>query len=135
MEEADATSSFTTLRNLCAGLPAFFSPQAQAATTASLQLESKASQIAESARSPAIGVASDSRTDITTYAPPPEVQQFLWDVLEWRDGMMRGLALGIESIPGLSDLLEQLTDVLNQCEPSVLYCIAYVHVVHVQFHK
>lgn len=29
---------------------------------------------------------------------------------------MRGVVFGIESIPGLSDLLEQLTDVLNQCK-------------------
>lgn len=37
--------------------------------------------------------------------------------------MMRGVVFGIESIPGLSDLLEQLTDVLNQCESG---CVVFL---------
>ncbi len=49
------------------------------------------------------------------YAPSAEVQAFLFDVLTWRDGIARGVAAGIESIPGLGDLLEQLMDLLNHC--------------------
>ncbi|TFK56504.1 Het-C-domain-containing protein [Heliocybe sulcata] len=44
---------------------------------------------------------------------PPEVQQQLWEVLKWRDGVMREILQRIEMIPGLSDLIENVTDALN----------------------
>ncbi|KII94013.1 hypothetical protein PLICRDRAFT_412726 [Plicaturopsis crispa FD-325 SS-3] len=44
---------------------------------------------------------------------PPEVQAQLWEALKWRDGIYREILEKIEMIPGLSDLIDQLTDALN----------------------
>ena len=46
---------------------------------------------------------------------PPEVQQRLWALLKWRDGVFRGVSEKIESIPGLETLIDSLTDALNAC--------------------
>jgi hypothetical protein len=46
---------------------------------------------------------------------PPEVQQRLWALLKWRDGVFRGVSETIESIPGLETLFDNLTDALNAC--------------------
>lgn len=47
---------------------------------------------------------------------PPEVQQNIWDLIKWRDGIMRDVSSTLESIPGLGDLVEELTNSLNECE-------------------
>ncbi|KAK7058610.1 hypothetical protein VNI00_002246 [Paramarasmius palmivorus] len=44
---------------------------------------------------------------------PPEVQQQLLTVLRWRDNVMRNIQSKIEMIPGLADMLDQLTIALN----------------------
>ncbi|TFL06149.1 heterokaryon incompatibility protein Het-C-domain-containing protein [Pterulicium gracile] len=44
---------------------------------------------------------------------PPEVQKQLWDVLKWRDGVMRDISKRVEMVPGLADLMEALTNALN----------------------
>lgn len=46
---------------------------------------------------------------------PPDVQEKLLELLKWRDSVYRVILKKIESIPGLSDLLEQLTNALNAC--------------------
>lgn len=51
---------------------------------------------------------------------PPEVQQQLFELLAWRDGVYRDISKKIEAIPGLSDLLDNLTNALNACERSFL---------------
>ncbi|KAL1749184.1 heterokaryon incompatibility protein Het-C-domain-containing protein [Schizophyllum fasciatum] len=44
---------------------------------------------------------------------PPEVQQQFKELLIWRDDLMRDFAETIEKIPGLDELLEQLSNALN----------------------
>ncbi|KAJ7201281.1 Het-C-domain-containing protein [Mycena pura] len=44
---------------------------------------------------------------------PPEVQQKLMQLLRWRDGVMRSILEKIEMIPGLSELMDQLSNALN----------------------
>ncbi|KAF9270787.1 Het-C-domain-containing protein [Marasmius fiardii PR-910] len=44
---------------------------------------------------------------------PPEVQKQLLDLLKWRDSVFRDVSKKIEMIPGLSDLVEELTNALN----------------------
>ena len=46
---------------------------------------------------------------------PPEVQQRLWALLKWRDGVFRNVSKKIEAIPGLESLLDSLSDALNAC--------------------
>lgn len=46
---------------------------------------------------------------------PPEVQQQLWELLKWRDNIYRDIIKKIEMVPGLSDLIENLTNALNAC--------------------
>ena len=47
--------------------------------------------------------------------PESEMQSFIWEVLLWRDEIVRGISGAIEKIPGLTTLLEQITGVINQC--------------------
>ncbi|TFK41913.1 heterokaryon incompatibility protein Het-C-domain-containing protein [Crucibulum laeve] len=51
---------------------------------------------------------------------PPEVQQQLLDLLKWRDSVMRDILSKIEMVPGLSDLIEELTNALNAYVYTVL---------------
>ncbi|RDX51974.1 Het-C-domain-containing protein [Lentinus brumalis] len=44
---------------------------------------------------------------------PPEVQEQLWQLLKWRDDIYRDIIKKIEMVPGLSDLIENLTNALN----------------------
>lgn len=44
-----------------------------------------------------------------------EVQKQFMDILIWRDDLYRDIAEKIEMIPGLEDLLEELTNALNTC--------------------
>jgi hypothetical protein len=46
---------------------------------------------------------------------PPEVQKQLLDLLKWRDGVYRDILKKLEMVPGLSDMLDQLTNALNAC--------------------
>lgn len=50
---------------------------------------------------------------------PPEVQQQLWELLKWRDGIYREVVGMIEMVPGLESLLDNLSNALNACELSV----------------
>lgn len=47
--------------------------------------------------------------------PETEMQAFIWEVLLWRDELVRGIVDAIENIPGLTTMLEQITTVINQC--------------------
>ncbi|KAG9057866.1 hypothetical protein FS842_003628 [Serendipita sp. 407] len=42
-----------------------------------------------------------------------EVQKTLWDIMVWRDTIMRKVSTAIEKIPGLENTLEELTAALN----------------------
>ncbi|KAF9029991.1 Het-C-domain-containing protein [Hymenopellis radicata] len=44
---------------------------------------------------------------------PPEVQRQLLDLLKWRDGLYRDIIKKIEMIPGLSDLMDEMSNALN----------------------
>ena len=48
---------------------------------------------------------------------PEELQRLMWNVLEWRDAVYREILKKIEMVPGLSELVDELTDALNACEP------------------
>ncbi|KAH8833028.1 heterokaryon incompatibility Het-C [Flagelloscypha sp. PMI_526] len=51
---------------------------------------------------------------------PPDVQQNIKDLIRWRDDLMRDISRMIESIPGLSEIVEELTDALNEYVLTVL---------------
>lgn len=51
---------------------------------------------------------------------PPEVQQQLLDLLKWHDDVMRDVDKKISMIPGLSDLLEEFSNNLNEYIYTVL---------------
>ncbi|KAI3622000.1 heterokaryon incompatibility protein het-c [Moniliophthora roreri] len=51
---------------------------------------------------------------------PPEVQKQLLDLLKWRDNVYRDILKKIEMVPGLSDLLDELTNALNAYVYTVL---------------
>jgi hypothetical protein len=38
------------------------------------------------------------------------------DILTWRDDLYRDISKKIEMIPGLEDILEELTNALNTCK-------------------
>ncbi|KNZ80575.1 hypothetical protein J132_04817 [Termitomyces sp. J132] len=44
---------------------------------------------------------------------PPEVQERLLQLLKWRDQVYRDVVAKIEMVPGLADLLDELTNALN----------------------
>ncbi|KAJ7492177.1 Het-C-domain-containing protein [Mycena latifolia] len=44
---------------------------------------------------------------------PPEVQEKLLQLLKWRDDLMRSILEKIEMIPGLDELIDQLSNALN----------------------
>ncbi len=47
---------------------------------------------------------------------PPEVQKQLLDLLKWRDDVYRDIIAKIEMVPGLSDLIDELSNALTACE-------------------
>lgn len=47
---------------------------------------------------------------------PPEVQKQLLDLLKWRDDLYRDIIKKIEMVPGLSDLVDELSNALNACK-------------------
>ncbi|TBU62109.1 Het-C-domain-containing protein [Dichomitus squalens] len=51
---------------------------------------------------------------------PPEVREQLWNLLTWRDNVYRGIIKKIEMVPGLSDLIDNLTNALNAFVYTVL---------------
>ncbi|KAL0580689.1 hypothetical protein V5O48_001330 [Marasmius crinis-equi] len=51
---------------------------------------------------------------------PPEVQKQLLDLLKWRDGVFRDITKKIDMIPGLADLVDELTNALNAYVYTVL---------------
>ena len=55
---------------------------------------------------------------------PPEVQERLLQLLKWRDQVYREVVAKIEMVPGLADLLDELTNALNACKsPTCLISI------------
>ncbi|CAA7264748.1 unnamed protein product [Cyclocybe aegerita] len=51
---------------------------------------------------------------------PPEVQQKLLDILKWHDDVMRDIVKKIEMVPGLTDLLDEFSNALNEYIYTVL---------------
>jgi len=50
---------------------------------------------------------------------PKEVQDQLVELLKWRDEVMRGIEEQLEMIPGLTDLIEELTLAMNACKLNI----------------
>jgi ribosomal protein S6 len=46
---------------------------------------------------------------------PPEVQKQLLDLLKWHDDILRSVIEKIEMIPGLSNLMDEFSNTLNEC--------------------
>ena len=46
---------------------------------------------------------------------PPEVREQLWKLLTWRDNIYRDIIKKIQMVPGLEELIENLTNALNAC--------------------
>lgn len=51
-------------------------------------------------------------------ALPAEVVKNLRDILKFHDDVMRSIIKKLEMVPGLTDLLDGLSNALNACEPS-----------------
>lgn len=51
---------------------------------------------------------------------PPEVQAQLFELLVWHDNIFRDILEKIESVPGLADVVENITNALNACK----FCIS-----------
>ncbi|KAL0951712.1 hypothetical protein HGRIS_008387 [Hohenbuehelia grisea] len=51
---------------------------------------------------------------------PPDVQKQLWDLLKWRDSVYRDVLKKLEMVPGLTDLIDELTNALNAYVYTVL---------------
>lgn len=47
---------------------------------------------------------------------PPEVQRQLLDLLKWHDDVMRDIVKRMEMVPGLTDLMEEMSNALNACK-------------------
>ncbi|KAH8117108.1 heterokaryon incompatibility Het-C [Phellopilus nigrolimitatus] len=127
MEEVDSGSTLASLRALLARLPAFLNPGAKVAATADLEKRARAHRFgdddfrrADADTDANGGGGSGAPADLTQYAPSAETRALLWDVLAWRDDIVREVISVIESIPGLAELLEQITDVLNKCVYTLL---------------
>ena len=56
---------------------------------------------------------------------PPEVREQLWKLMTWRDNIYRDIIKKIEMIPGLSDLIDNLTNALNACTSICDYMWSY----------
>ncbi|KAI1794001.1 Het-C-domain-containing protein [Ganoderma leucocontextum] len=73
-----------------------------------------------------IGEADNIQAQAKTYhfdpdnAAPPEVREQLWKLLNWRDNVYRDVIKKIEMVPGLSGLIENLTNALNAFVYTVL---------------
>jgi hypothetical protein len=70
--------------------------------------------------------AEDLKNDSSAYefdpdnVAPPEVQQRLLQLLRWRDDMMRSIIEKLDMVPGLSELVDQITEALNAYVYSIL---------------
>lgn len=60
---------------------------------------------------------------------PPEVQQQLWELLVWRDGVFREVVGMIEMVPGLESLIDSLTNALNACELIAAAAMSHFHFI------
>ena len=47
---------------------------------------------------------------------PPEVKKQLLDLLRWHDDVMRDITKKMEMVPGLTTLLDQFSNALNECK-------------------
>ncbi|KAL5511341.1 hypothetical protein ACEPAH_4557 [Sanghuangporus vaninii] len=119
MEEAESGTSFSSLRELLARLPEALGQKA--VVSQDLEKRSKTHR-------PMVEEKTDdeSKIDLTEYIPSEETQEFIWDVLSWRDDLVRTMSSAIESIPGLSDLLDELMDAINECVYTLLSPIIVV---------
>ena len=54
---------------------------------------------------------------------PPEVIRNMKEVLKFHDDILRTIIAKLEMIPGLTDLVDALSNALNACEPSFLYLV------------
>ena len=101
---SDQNSNVSKLKDLLSKLPLGGDSSSQMGEAESLQASSKA--------------YSFNPDDVA----PKEVQQQLWALLKWRDGVYRDVLEKIEKIPGLSDLIDGITDALNACKCLYVYC-------------
>ncbi|ETW86830.1 hypothetical protein HETIRDRAFT_121390 [Heterobasidion irregulare TC 32-1] len=92
---SDQNSNISKLKDLLSKLPLGGDSSSQMGEAESLQASSKA--------------YSFNPDDVA----PKEVQQQLWALLKWRDGVYRDVLEKIEKIPGLSELIDGITDALN----------------------
>jgi hypothetical protein len=94
---ADQSSVFSTLKTILGKIPHGGGDSSQMSQGETLAAESKA-----------------YRFDPNNVAPP-EVQQRLWTLLKWHDGVSRSVSEMTSSVPGLESLLSNLSEALNTC--------------------
>lgn len=54
---------------------------------------------------------------------PPEVIRDMKEVLKFHDDLLRNIIAKMEMIPGLTDMVDALSNALNACEPSLPYLV------------
>lgn len=60
------------------------------------------------------GIRSRAATGDASNMTPAELHATLWQILTFRDNVVKGIEVGISKIPGLSSLVEKLTDAVNR---------------------
>ncbi|ORY92909.1 heterokaryon incompatibility Het-C [Leucosporidium creatinivorum] len=60
------------------------------------------------------GIRSRAAAGNANEMSPQELHAALWQVLTFRDNVVKGIEIGISKIPGLSSLVEKLTDSINR---------------------
>jgi beta-phosphoglucomutase-like phosphatase (HAD superfamily) len=64
--------------------------------------------------------AEDIKTKAYHFDPdkvaPQEVQQRLLEILKWHDDVFRDIQKKLQMVPGLQNLLEELSNALNACK-------------------
>lgn len=60
------------------------------------------------------GIRSRAASGNANEMSPQELHAALWQVLTFRDNVVKGIEVGISKIPGLSSLVEKLTDSINR---------------------
>lgn len=61
---------------------------------------------------------------------PPEVQRQLLELLKWHDDIFRNVNEKIEMVPGLTNLMDEFSNALNECATSGSVHGLYIDMAH-----
>jgi hypothetical protein len=117
MDQASAVGSKVSLSRLTASIQAANADNSQADALKSIIAKLA---LGDSDQKMQEGEKLQTQSQAYNFDPnnvaPPEVQQQLISLLKWHDDVYRDVVKKVEMVPGLSDMLENLTNALNACE-------------------